>query len=363
MEPLQTSPTSADLISDQLTICSVSFRSTELLRLNFEITKSQNSGADFRWLIVDNNNDFQGHDFLDGRNIQIIEGDPAINQGKLKGSYHHAQALNKALNYVSTRYLLILDPDFFIIHKNWVHEVLQHVSKNNLSFWGAPWYPSLRWKRRYFPAVPCMLIDLNKVSKNWLDFTPELDEYHLLNGYSTTSLLGILVGIAPSEICKIKRSTVVDIAKKIMLNRWIATPLSKLFPYRFYSNNNISRDTGFQIQNAFGNDKNHLCETIRPSFENPLFRTTFSWYLKLFAKFYRLLTPETLSVYPKRQDYTTNASFKQMGLFDVKALGWEEYFWNEKPFGIHIKSGTRKFKEIGCDRLQEILFRIVGDQA
>jgi hypothetical protein len=362
VELLPTSRAGIDLLPDQLTICSVSFRSAELLKLNFRITKNQNIGTDFRWLIVDNNNDFQGSGSLD-QNIQVIEGDPAVNQSKLRGSYHHAQALNKALNYVSTRYLLVIDPDFFIVHKNWITEVLQYVSKNNLSFWGAPWYPSLRWKRRYFPTVACLLIDLKKVSKNWLDFTPELDEYHQLNSYSTFSLLGILAGFVPPEAHMIKHSTLVDIAKIIIRNRLIATPLSRLFPERFYTNNDISRDTGFQIQNTFGNHKNHRSETLKPSFENPLFIKTVSWQMRLFTKLYYLLIPEVLSAYPKKPDYTTNASFKHCGLDDIKELGWEEYFWQEKPFGIHLKSGTRKFEEIGYARLQEILFQIVGNQA
>jgi hypothetical protein len=362
VELLPTSCAGVDLLLDQLTICSVSFRSDELLKLNIEITRNLNNGTDFRWLIVDNNHDFEGNELLD-QNIQIIEGDPAINQGKLRGSYHHAQALNKALNYVSTRYLLIIDPDFFIVHKNWIAEVLQYVSKNNLSFWGAPWYPSLRWKRRYFPTVSCLLIDLKKVSKDWLDFTPELDDYHQLNSYSTYRLLMILAGMIPGEIRQIKRSTMVNIARVILRNRLIATPLSKLFPNRFYTNNDISRDTGFQIQNTFGNHKNHLVETLKPSFENPFFTQTLSWQMRVFTKLYRWLVPEIFSVYPKRADYTTQAGFKDFGLYDVKELGWEEYFWQEKPFGIHLKSGTRKFEEIGYARLQEILFQIVGDQA
>jgi hypothetical protein len=362
VELLPTSPAGVDPLPDQLTICSVSFRSTELLKLNIRITQNLNNGTDFRWLIVDNHHDFQESGFVDNQNVQIIEGDPATNQGKLKGSYHHAQALNKALNYVSTRYLLIIDPDFFIVHKDWIAEALQHVSKNNLSFWGAPWYPSLRWKRRYFPTVSCLLIDLKKISKNWLDFTPELDDYHQLNSFSTFSLLRILAGVIPNEIRQIKRSTRVEIAWVILRNRWIAAPLSKLFPNRFYPNNDISRDTGFQIQNAFGNHKDHLVETLKPSFENPFFAPTLSGGMKVFTKLYRWLVPEILSVYPKRADYTTRASFKDFGLCDVKGLGWEEYFWQDKPFGIHLKSGTRKFAEIGYARLQEILFQIISNQ-
>lgn len=346
-------------MTDALTICTVSYRSASLLDLNLSLTRQLNPTANFRWLIVDNNNDFQRRTPIDEKNVEVIQGDPCINQGSLKGSYHHAQALNKALSFISTRYLLVIDPDFFIFQKDWVHAVLSHMSENDLTFWGAPYYPNLTWKRRYFPTVSCMLIDLEKVAREKLDFTPELDEFQFLKASPTRILLGIIMGIIPRQVSHVDRTILVDIVTSMLRSRWVAAPLSALFPKRFYTDTNMSRDTGFKIQNFFGNDRKARVEMMVPSYVNDLFTKKDSFFMNASAWLYFLLVPERLSIYPKQSNYSTSTSFKDVGLFDVRGqFGWEEFFWKEKPFAMHIKGGTRKFEDVGYDKLQEILLQL-----
>ncbi len=346
-------------MTDSLTICTVSYRSASLLDLNLNLTRNLNPAANFHWLIVDNNQDFQERAPRGDQSTQVIQGDPCINQGLLKGSYHHAQALNKALSLVSTRYLLVIDPDFFIFQKDWVNAVLTHMSDNSLSFWGAPYYPNLNWKRRYFPTVSCMLIDLEKVSLEKLDFTPELDEFQYLKASPTLSLLGIIMGIIPHQVSHVDRKILFDIVGSLLRSRWVAAPLSALFPKRFYTNTNMSRDTGFKIQNSFGKDRKARVELLVPAYVNDLFTKKDSFLMNVFAWLYSLLVPENLSIYPKQSNYSTSTSFKDVGLFDVRGqFGWEEFFWKEKPFAIHIKGGTRKFEDVGYDKLQRILHQL-----
>lgn len=346
--------------SSSLTICTVSYHSASLLDLNLTLTKELNPASRFRWLVVDNNNDFPQGATLD---VELITGDPCINQGKLRGSYHHAQALNKALNHVTTRYVLVIDPDFFIFREHWVNDVLEYMERYNLSFWGAPYYPDLNWKRRYFPTVSCMMIDLEKMKKDELDFTPELDEYHTLLGYSTPTLLRILMGRIPPQVQEMKRSILVDIARVVLRNRLVASPLSKMFSKRIYPNTDVSRDTGFKIQNSFGRDARHRLELLKPSYVNDLFTKKDSFLMNLFAQIYAMLVPESLSIYPKRRDYATPARFADFGLFDLRGqFGWEEFFWQGKPFAMHIKGGTRKFEDVGYEKLREILFQLAGRQ-
>jgi hypothetical protein len=342
----------------ELTICTVSYQSASLLDLNLTLTRELNPASNIRWLVVDNNNDFTKND---AHEFQLITGDPCINQGKLRGSYHHAQALNKALGYVDTRYVLVIDPDFFIFQENWVNDVLAHMERHNLSFWGAPYYPDLTWKRRYFPTVSCMLIDLEKVKKEELDFTPELDEYHALFALSTITLLGMLMGRTPLHVKDVKRSILVDIARVVLRNRLIASPLSRMFPKRIYPNTDVSRDTGFKIQNSFDRNKMTSVETLKPSYENDLFTKKDSLFMNIFARMYALFVPENLSIYPKQRGYATPARFVDFGLFDLRGqFGWEEFFWQEMPFAMHIKGGTRKFEEVGYEKLKSILFQLAG---
>ncbi|MCB0104092.1 MAG: glycosyltransferase [Anaerolineales bacterium] len=346
-----------------LTICAVSYRSASLLDLNLSLTRKLNTTGSYRWLIVDNNNDFPTGSLTGEEDVQLLQGEPCVNEGALRGSYHHAQALNKALQHVSTRYLLVIDPDFFIFHRDWINEVLNHMSENGLSFWGAPYYPDLTWKRRYFPTVSCMLIDLEKTGKELLDFTPELDEYLQVYGYPTWALLGILVGIIPDEVRSLTQPVLTDIAQVVLRIRWIAEPLSHTFPKRFYSNTNVSRDTGFKIQNSFGRNPKYQVETLVAAYVNDLYTRKDSLLKNLAAWLYALLIPESLSIYPKRRDYCTLSQFRNFNLIDVRGqFGWEEFFWKGKPFAIHMKGGTSKYIETGHERFRGILSRLSGER-
>ncbi len=342
------------ILADGLTICTVSYHSASLLDLNLTLTRELNPAANYRWIVVDNDDDFQVDE---PHQFHLLKGDPCSNHGRVRGSYHHAQSLNKALEHVATRFVLILDPDFFIICENWIQDLLAHISSKNVSLWGAPYYPHASWKRRYVPAAYCMLIDLEKIEKDKLDFTPELDEYLALFESSTMDLFGIFIGRTPAHLGHVKRSILQDIAWVVLRNRFIAAPLAALFPKRFYPNTNVSRDTGFKIQKEYGSSQAYIVETIKPSYRSDLFTKKKSFWMNLFAQGYYWLVPEIFSIYPKRRDYSTLMSFKDFGLFDVRGkFGWEEYFWKDKPFAIHIKSGTKKFEDIGYVTLRDILF-------
>lgn len=346
---------------DSLTICTVSYNSASLLDLNMTLTRELNSSANFHWLVVDNAGDFQARPLSDTQDVQLVQGDPCLNQGKLRGSYHHAQALNKAMRLVSTRYLMVIDPDFFILRKDWVQDVLGHMSLKGLWFWGAPYYPDLNWKRRYFPTVSCMLIDLQQVPITRLDFTPELDEYQIISAYSVSTLLGVLLGIIPMEVCHVERHIIFEIALVCLRNRLLVKPLSTMFPKRFYPNTNISRDTGFKIQNEFGRNGSRL-ETLQPSYVNDLFTTKDKYWMNVIARMFQIFIPEDLSIYPKKRDYATTNRFKDFGLPDVRGeFGWEEYFWKGHPFAMHMKGGTRKYEDVGYEKLQNLLKQLAGN--
>ncbi|MBL8103122.1 MAG: hypothetical protein JNM02_11360, partial [Anaerolineales bacterium] len=86
-----------------------------------------------------------------------------------------------------------------------------------------------------------------------------------------------------------------------------------------------------------------------------------AFFLNFFARMYQILVPENLSLYPKRRSYTTQAKFRDHGLFDMRGeFGWEEYFWKERPFAMHMKGGTRKYEDIGYEKLQNILSQLVS---
>ena len=96
-----------------LTICSVSFHNAAHLILNWELTKRLNPDADrCRWLIAENTPEgAEGRlRSADARFEQIPGADP-----RLVPNYQHTEALHDCLERADSRFVLILDPDSYIL--------------------------------------------------------------------------------------------------------------------------------------------------------------------------------------------------------------------------------------------------------
>jgi hypothetical protein len=161
---------SSEQRNDELTICTVSFHNARHIALNWELAAALNKNADrINWIVAENT-PAAGKDrlsFSDPR-YRVVPGAPP----NVKDNYHHTEGLHRALELVTSRYLLILDPDFYIVRENWWEEVRAYLGARRLAFFGSPWHPKFTDKYRYFPAVHCMFIDLAKVSLRDLDFSP-----------------------------------------------------------------------------------------------------------------------------------------------------------------------------------------------
>jgi hypothetical protein len=151
-----------------LKICSVSFNSYEYLRINRAYMTPQ-----VDWLVISNK---QGERVPDG--FETMEGVPPIppNPSAKIGyaSYHHAAALNKACRSgkLDKRYILFLDPDFFILPS--LERCIKHMEENNLAFFGAPYaIEPTKLRLQDFPVAFCMFVDSTQVDVENLDFSPQ----------------------------------------------------------------------------------------------------------------------------------------------------------------------------------------------
>ena len=165
-----------------LTICTVSYKHKDLIKANIDLVKKMNPGARVDWIVVENtpNGAEGGLSVGETNGLRVIQGIPNDFSGIASASYHHESGLNKAIKEVKTRYALILDPDFYIVRKNWIQDVVGRMQKKNLSFFGAPYNPKRYMKYRYFPCIHCVFIDLEKVNKEELDFSPRYKQKVLL---------------------------------------------------------------------------------------------------------------------------------------------------------------------------------------
>ena len=356
---------------NRLTICSVSFNSKTCLNLNWSLTTHLNSEKGIKWLVAENS-DVTSKERIssEDKKFTVIEGFPAekvfSDHPEIRVSYHHALALNELLKRVETRYVLFLDPDFFILRRNWVRDVIKHMGAHNISFFGACYSPGrhipTRWYR-YFPCVWCLFMDLKYVSKIDLDFTPEIFEAENLRRQGWKDLL-----ISVKNQTKSSGLTLVEAWN--MLKKVLPIKLGRLRgPVHRYLGLQIPedyyRDTGYRIYSAFSKSQNHLRECLTLRWSNPLLRES-SFGGKIRKTYFKYFVPENFCPYPKRTENYTSLSFNQFDLPDLFSMGWDEYFWQEKPFAFHVRpglSGRSLFGDnysFGFVKLEEVVARLMG---
>lgn len=296
-----------------LTIISVVFNigHEQFLKKNIQLIQKLNPQLNIKWLVC--NNRLDKHK-LKINNIKEVNGVvyPKNIPPVIRGSYHHASALNKLINLTKTRFVLTLDPDFFIIRPNAILEILRYMDKHNLDMIGATWNPKWYNKIRYFPSAHCLFINLKKINKKKLDFLPGYTKKEYLN-LDKKSLLDLIY-------LKIKNKTLKDL----------------LFSLNFSNRLNISssKDTGYKIYL----NKKIIFEYFTPSFRyknnNLILDSSIN---SSFNRIVEYLLPDRLSYIPKNKKSFTNQQF-------IKNDSIEQFYWQNKPFGIHFRGVARNSK-------------------
>lgn len=303
----------------ELTICTVSFDSSKWLRMNIALARRLNPGVRFHWLIAENSapdsplrldNTETGFDVVQGAERQEMPYGTA--------SYHHAAGLGIILERVSTRYVLVLDPDFFIVRENWIRSIIDHMKRRSVAILGAPWHPGRASKIRYFPCAHCMFIDLEQIDKETLDFSPDYED-----GYEDNSNW--------VNHKKARRSFAGRLLAKITFakRRRIAT----------------SRDTGWRIYDRYRNDDSLKIECFQPVFR-----------AKKRHRGIEALLPDHLSFIPMRPGYCRENGFEACGLASFRDSGWEEFFWEDQPLGFHVRCFP--IRDSGMDSLATHFARV-----
>jgi hypothetical protein len=302
---MQTDPTTQTL-NDQvtdLTICTVSYNSADWMNLNVQLVNALNPDTNYNWVIVENSPPDSAKRISNPMtpNMSILEGADIEQDRYAAASHHHGSGLNIGIQGVHTRYLLVLDPDFYIIKKDWIASVLQYMMQNQIYILGAPWHPSRYKKWRYFPCAHCTFYDLKYINKDKLDFRPDYDTYPRLD----KKYKGLL--------------------KKFFK---LIDPL-KLAERRHIGH---SADTGYRIYMTC--NKNGI--------RNECFAPVFS--PSTFSRFFNKPFSDGMSLLPKKPGYYSETDFAHAGLPDFRQLGCEEFFWNSNPFGFHVRSFPKRNK-------------------
>jgi hypothetical protein len=290
-------PGTVDDSSRGLTICSVAYRAKACLALNERLIRQLNPDQPRpEWLIFDNNVDVSDRlDPTDPRFTVIPAPTRDIDMG-----YEHALGIGALLARVRTRFLLVLDPDCFVVRPDWICDVLRHMETEGLGFFGTPINPRRFNSYRYFPYMVCMFIDLSRVSPRELCFLPGVWQWRTNLTYRARKACA---GIPKAGF----------VFRSLLTEQW--------------------RTNGWQIKARFGDGRDVRFECTQAVWDiaSEMPRGTIKALV-------HALTPASVSPLPKQPGYCTPRGFAALGAPDVGAYGWEEFMWRDQPFAFHVGS-------------------------
>lgn len=284
-----------------ITVCTVSFHNAPYLRLNWHLCEHLNDGdSGVSWIVAENTPEGASDRLApDNPHFTVIPGEGP----GLRPNFQHTLALHRCLDLVKTRYLLVLDPDFYLVRPHWVRDVVEHMQREKLTFFGVPWHPKFSDKYRYFPAIHCFFVDLEKIDRSELDFRP-------------------LVKIQPP--CKAPHG-------RTRVGDWLGLSARR----------RAIADSGTRMFQRFANDPAHRYECALPVFrlpeDKPISRSWRSRALEIFL-------PDELCYLPKRRDTYTSRGLRELGFLKAAPANWEEFMWRGAPLGFHVRRNAGKQK-------------------
>jgi hypothetical protein len=268
------------------------YKCEELIKKNIEIIEKLNQLINVNYFIINNDIDSKiKKQYFTNTNVFVID-NPSNLSGEIfeNASYHHASAINYGLSIIDAEIIIIIDSDFFIIQRDWIKELVKIFLNDQIVFFGAPYYPKYFSKYKYFPCAHFMAINLNKVEKKRLNFTPNLKSYNRIQ--KIIGFLNLPLGI-----------------EKIFL-------VGK------------SKDTGFNVYKNFSKTK---YISLVPYFEIKISNL---------LKFYSKIVPDKFSIYPKKKESYTSMRYFTPNL-NKENSEWEEYYYKDKLYSLHMRLGGK----------------------
>ena len=284
-----------------LTLLSVKYGDPAHLRRNAALCRQLNPDAEYTWIVVDNDLDEQfALEAMGG--VRVVPGVmPGVERRASgdRGSRHHAAGIMAGLRAVQSRYLLVIDHDFYVVRPGWIESILEHVRLNNLAFFGSVWHPRWSYQPRDFPSVHFLLIDLGQVKLEDLDFRPDFgaDRWDAFVSDPRTPI--------PSAL-----RTLLQVGRL--------------------------RDTGWRVRSRY-RMSGLTAERLQVHWNREA-------AIDAAPTLHRTLMgglPDAFNPYPRTGAELTDQSF----LRPVSSLGygwaWEEFFWQGAPFALHLRGVGR----------------------
>jgi hypothetical protein len=326
-----------------LTIVSVSYNSKALLDMNYKLVKALNPNVSFHWIVVQNTpeSDLKGDLAMDDPRFEMIRG-PVLTELEKQsisyGSFQHAKALNIALAYTDSNLILILDPDCFIYRPNWIQDIICHIEKEQLAFFGTPYHPRCFHTYRYFPNAFCMFINrklLQEKSFFYLDFTPKVDHRQYNKSiYSAVDYHSSNFKYFANFFLKTKRRSALKTTDIfLVLQRCVKKKIPQLMINSYY-------DTGYRIYKRYQSVLKHEELEVFAHDER-----------SFITKIIEFILPDNYRTFPRNKRQirkTPDTSFEGFGTH------CDQYYWKDQPFAFHV-NGSFYYEEIKNQAISQLL--------
>ena len=278
----------------------------DLLLYNLDLLKEKNKNLKFDINILNNSK----LSFKNKSNYQIIDIDNKNNSKNYysHGSVQHGESLNiffKTIFKKKYKYLLIIDPDIFMIKKNILSKNLTYMKKNKLTFYGSCWHPFWFRKFKNFPSIHCLFINTNIIDLIYLDFMPNnINQNQIPKNYNNKK--------------KKNYKSLIRIIKFYTINRIF---ISK------------SMDTGSKIYLNFKSSK-YKYDVFEPGLNNNNFFFQFPFLKNKFFRYFESLLPENISYLPKKFQIISDKYIKNIEYFYIDKVKVALHF--RKTFNTNV---------------------------
>lgn len=329
--------------ADQVTIVSVSFQSAHYLRCNrLMMQQLDQNTADLRWIVVENSPPTCTDKLAsDEPGFEVLPRVPYKPELRGAGSYHHGRALDSAMKHIDTPYVLVIDPDFFVISRNWLTRLIHHMQINDLAAFGAPWHPRWFTKWRLQPCCHFLLLARKMCDTS---FSPAIHNQPKIDILTPPAFAGIEQEARDNgkyrayRLAWARRQQLIE--SDLRLRRAIGS----------------SKDTGYSIAQRLISDHKLHSEMLMPSWTSdpwqslqPEPETMGPMEVRIRALLDRRY-PEPLRFVPRRHGSFTARTFAQFQLPDVGQWDWESFFHGHEPFGFHVRPGKRDDQQRLADK-------------
>jgi len=267
-------------MAEDLTFITSFHRDGLHLMYNIGAVRSFNPNSHHKWVLVDNSSGGDDFSKIEGEDITIYGG---LNEEFLRPfflkqvSASNGISIDFGVRKSDTRFICVMDPDFFVVYPNWIDAVIEYMKEAGVGILSAPYHP-VWYEKAHRATGHFAVIDTSRVPKALIDFTPSMDDFYASN---------------PS------------------LPKWLG---KRRHIRRFH-------DCGSQLEERFGDEMEYLV---------PLYDYRLNSRINAVDRLWDRILPKRWRMGDK------NATVIEVEIKGDLGAG-EVYFWRGYPFALHLR--------------------------